>query len=47
MINGIPWVKPPHWTHPDQPLLRNTTHHTTDQARKLGQQLRLDLDDTS
>ena len=47
MINGIPWTRPPHWIHPDRPLLRNTTHHSTDQARKLGQQLRLNLDDTS
>jgi hypothetical protein len=26
--NGLPWIRPPRWLHPDQPLLRNTLHGT-------------------
>jgi hypothetical protein len=44
MRYGIPWARPPGWVHPDRPLLRNTIHHTHDPARRLGHQLRLDLD---
>ena len=24
--HGIPWIRPPHWHHPDRPWLRNTEH---------------------
>jgi HNH endonuclease len=26
IIDAVPWVRPPAWTHPDRPLMRNTTH---------------------
>jgi hypothetical protein len=26
-VHGVPWVRPPTWAHPTQPLLRNTAHH--------------------
>ena len=52
MRHGIPWARPPVWigvrTGPPDPddgrWVRNTIHHTMDAARRLGQQLRLDLD---
>ena len=27
MIHGVPWVRPPTWINPRQPLLRNAMHH--------------------
>jgi hypothetical protein len=46
MIDGLAWARPPRWLNPDRPLLRNTVHLAMDHAHRLGQQLRLDLDDT-
>jgi hypothetical protein len=25
---GLPWIRPPRWLHPHQPLLRDTLHGT-------------------
>jgi hypothetical protein len=46
MCQGTPWAIPPPWIDPDRRPLRNTAHHAADDARRLGQQLRLDLDDS-
>ena len=40
----LPWVRPPTWLDPHQPLTRNTTHHATQAAHHLGQQLHLNLE---
>jgi hypothetical protein len=44
MRDGVPWIRPPTWIDPQRQPLRNLTHHAADQARQLGQQLRLRLD---
>jgi len=44
MQNGVPWIRPPTWIDPQRRPLRNIAHHAADQARQLGQQLRLNLD---
>ncbi len=44
MRDGIPWAVPPPWIDPQRRPLRNTLHAAADQARRLGSQLRLDLD---
>lgn len=44
MRDGVPWALPPPWIDPQRRPLRNATHHATDAARRLGQQLRLTLD---
>jgi hypothetical protein len=44
MRDGVPWVRPPTWIDPQRRPLRNIAHHAADQARRLGQQLRLRLD---
>lgn len=43
MIDGVPWVIPPHWADPHRRPRRNTLHHDEHTARRLGQQLRLRL----
>ena len=46
MRDGLPWVRPPTWIDPHRRPLRNIAHHATDQAKRLGHQLRLQLDHT-
>jgi hypothetical protein len=45
MHDGIPWVRPPAWIDPERRWMRNLHHHTRTAARRIGQQLRLALDD--
>ena len=47
VIDGLPWAIPPHWVDPEQRPVRNALHHAEDQARRLGQQLRLDVDSSA
>ena len=47
MIDGLPWARPPTWIDPQRRLLRNTAHQAAEQARRLGHQLRLNLDHDS
>jgi hypothetical protein len=44
MRDGVPWIRPPTWIDPERRPLRNIAHHAADQARQLGQQLRLPLE---
>ena len=44
VIHALPWAIPPRWKDPQQRPLRNTLHDAEDQARRLGQQLRLHFD---
>jgi hypothetical protein len=41
MINGVPWAQPPRWADPQRRWTRNTYHHATASAARLGTQLRL------
>jgi hypothetical protein len=43
--DGLPWVAPPPWIDPERRLLRNTSHLAAQTARRIGQRLRLLLDD--
>jgi hypothetical protein len=43
MIDGLPWVVPPSWVDPARRPLRQRICEATDQARRLGVQLCLDL----
>ena len=43
--DGVPWAIPPPWVDPRRRQLRNTTHKTARAAHRLGEQLRLLLDD--
>jgi hypothetical protein len=45
MIDGIPWARPPSWIDPGRRLIRNTYHDATAEARHVGTQLRLSLQD--
>jgi hypothetical protein len=45
MRDGIPWVRPPSWIDPERRRLRNLHHHTHIAAQRIGQQLRLALDE--
>jgi hypothetical protein len=45
MIDGVPWVRPPHWVDPQRRLLRNPFHQHARAASRIGQQLQLALDD--
>jgi hypothetical protein len=42
MIDGVPWARPPDWIDPRRRLVRNTYGAASDEARRLGTQLRLD-----
>ncbi|WP_088290792.1 HNH endonuclease signature motif containing protein [Kineosporia sp. A_224] len=43
--DGIPWVRPPSWIDPERRPMRNLHHQTHAAAQRIGQQLRLALDD--
>uniref|UniRef100_UPI00117BBB41 HNH endonuclease signature motif containing protein n=1 Tax=Kineosporia sp. A_224 TaxID=1962180 RepID=UPI00117BBB41 len=43
--DGIPWVRPPSWVDPERRRTRNLHHQTHTAAQRIGQQLRLALDD--
>ncbi|WP_088285379.1 hypothetical protein [Kineosporia sp. A_224] len=43
--DGIPWVRPPSWIDPERRRTRNLHHQTHAAAQRIGQQLRLALDD--
>ncbi|WP_233149860.1 HNH endonuclease signature motif containing protein, partial [Kineosporia sp. A_224] len=43
--DGIPWVRPPSWIDPQRRPTRNLHHQTHAAAQRIGQQLRLALDD--
>jgi hypothetical protein len=45
MIDGVAWVRPPHWVDPQRRLLRNPFHQHARAAGRIGQQLQLALDD--
>ncbi len=47
MRDGVPWTVPPAWIDPGRRPLRNTAHHAAQQARRVGQRLRLLLSDTA
>jgi hypothetical protein len=44
LIDGIPWARPPAWIDPHRRQTRNTFHRHADAAARIGQQLRLALD---
>ncbi|WP_369812731.1 DUF222 domain-containing protein [Kineosporia sp. R_H_3] len=45
MLDGIPWVRPPSWIDPERRLTRNLHHQAHAAAHRIGQQLRLALDE--
>lgn len=45
VLDGIPWVRPPSWVDPERRLTRNLHHQTHTAAQRIGQQLRLALDE--
>jgi hypothetical protein len=45
IADGVCWATPPPWIDPGRTPRRNTTHLHTQTAQRIGQQLRLLLDD--
>uniref|UniRef100_UPI001179C001 HNH endonuclease signature motif containing protein n=1 Tax=Kineosporia sp. R_H_3 TaxID=1961848 RepID=UPI001179C001 len=45
LLDGIPWVRPPSWIDPERRRTRNLHHQTHAAAQRIGQQLRLALDE--
>ncbi|WP_088319841.1 HNH endonuclease signature motif containing protein [Kineosporia sp. R_H_3] len=45
VLDGIPWVRPPSWVDPERRRTRNLHHQTHTAAQRIGQQLRLALDE--
>ncbi|WP_143447966.1 HNH endonuclease signature motif containing protein [Kineosporia sp. R_H_3] len=45
LLDGIPWVRPPSWIDPQRRRTRNLHHQTHAAAQRIGQQLRLALDE--
>jgi hypothetical protein len=44
MRHAIAWARPPAWINRTRPWIRNTHHHKSRDARSLGTQLRLNMD---